>query len=222
MPLWLTQLGTLGHAGEALRDELGRRPSNPAFDYKGNRNVMQKNGSVFFCPSDLSTGDEGGRPDGLEADKKQIDQYYFADVDPHGGLFLSPSLNPTSKLQEDRIPCSFLYEINWEPCDWLYAGGSLGSPSGREFRGVTPGWDVVGTCDSNGDGIVSWYEIKKVTKDGKQGIGLTAWGERVPILSCYHHVPKPYLKPDSRIIYGTGLSNVYMGSTCWELDEAAH
>jgi hypothetical protein len=74
----------------------------------------------------------------------------------------------------------------------------------------------------NGDGQVSWYEIKQRTIKGRRSIGLRAWGPRVPVISCYWHVKWPYLVDQSRLIMATGLGNVYTGSVRWELDETAH
>jgi hypothetical protein len=81
---------------------------------------------------------------------------------------------------------------------------------------------VLTLCDLNADGQVSWYEIKERTIKGKVGIGLRAWGQRVPVLTCYWHVKKPDLDDQSKVIFATGLGNVYTGSVRWDRDEAAH
>jgi len=225
MPCWITQLAYLGYI-DVVTDWEGRRPLDDDFDPDGATKKLQKQGSVLFCPNDPSTGGEGGRPDGLTySDGGVINQFPFADVDPHEdvnpgpSVFLDPDDNPEDY---DILPCSYLYEFNWEPCDWLYESGTLGSPVGREFRGCSPGWDVLGLSDLNRDGVVSWYEIKQRTIVGKESIGLRAWGQRVPVLSCFWHVRTPHLEDQSKIIYATGLGNVYVGSVRWELDEAAH
>jgi len=232
MPCWLTQLAFYSYI-EPLRDSHNRTPFRPGFNFKDgiSAKMMQEAGSVLFCPSDLSTGDEGGRPDQLFSDYGSgftpIDQYYFADVDPHAGrdathAFLDPSSYPNSKDPDlDYIPCSYLYEFGAEPCDWLYQEG-FGAPTGSEFAGVAPGWDIMGLCDFDHDGQISWYEIKQRTIIGKSEIGLRAWGQRVPVLSCYWHVERPNLLNQSKVIFATGLGNVYAGSVRWEQDEAAH
>jgi len=226
-PPWLTLLSYLGYL-EDLRDEQGRKPLNPSFDTAGARNVMQRQDSVLFCPTDGSTGDEGGRPDDLFVDGKPdvIDQFYFADVDPHKEVgvqrFLQPD-QPGAKLDQDTIPCSYLFEFNAEPCDWLCSGNAQFPPEAeREFAGyVKPGFDeFLSACDFNHDkGVISWYEIKQRTVMGKQNWNMRAWGQRVPVLSCWHHANKPNLQPRSKVIYATGLGNVYVGTPAWEQDD---
>jgi len=238
MPSWLTQLAYQGFL-ENLHDDSGHRPHDAAFDFAGNRRVMQRNGSVLFCPSDGTTGDGGGRPNNLDADygsgNRVIDQYPFADVDPYANqskptgagkstAFFLPTEDSEAE-DADRIPCSYLYEFNAEPCDWLYDGNAdPGVPLANEFKGCTWGssQEVIDLCDLNGDGVISWYEIKQRTILGCERIGLTAWGQRVPVLSCYWHVERPFLKGMSKLIMATGLGNVYTGQTRWEQDEAAH
>ena len=240
MPNWLSQLAYQGFL-EDLHDGKGHRPHDAAFDFDANRKVMQHNGSVLFCPSDGTTGDDGGRPNNLDADygsgNRLIDQYPFADVDPYanqpkasgGGSGETAFFLPTEEDEAraaNRIPCSYLYEFNAEPCDWLYGGGNAPSVlDGDEFTGCTWGsaGEVIDLCDLNNDGIVSWYEIKQRTILGRESVGLKAWGQRVPVLSCYWHVDtRPFLYGRSKLIMATGLGNVYTGSTRWEQDESAH
>lgn len=238
MPCWLTQLLTQGFL-EDFRDGSGRKLNNPSFDWTTGRNIMQHEGSVLFCPSDGSTGDEGGRPDNLftsyGSTARRVDQFYLADVDPHpatapgipaGKRFFDPSGVSYAKHEYDRIPSSYLYEFGAEACDWLYCwdesyNSAPGTPgSDREFIGYNPGgWDALALCDFNHDSQVSWYEIKQRTILGKQTINLKAWGPRVPVISCYYHASKPNLMPRSKVLYATGLGNVYVGTPSWEQDE---
>jgi len=239
-PCWLTQLATQGYL-EELRDEQGRRPRDPAFDFAGNRNIMHRMGSVLFCPTDGSQGDEGGRPDNLYVDyggtDRLIDQFYMADIDPHpatdpanGKRFIDPGTASYSKPALDRIPSSYLYEFNAEPCDWLYCWdeeyhSNFGVPAPqREFVGYTsPGpAEFLALCDFDHDKVISWYEIKQRTILGKQGIGMRAWGQRVPAISCWWHATKPSLNAQSKVVYATGLGNVYVGTPAWEQDSGAH
>jgi len=233
MPCWLTQLLYQGYL-EDVRDRSGRKPLHAGFNTSECHDIMQKNGSVLFCPSDPSTGDEGGRPDHMfttyGSGDRRIDQFYFADVDPHPAVsptqrFLDPGSATYAKMPEDVIPASYLYEFNAEPCDWLYcwdeeyhsAPGT--PPADREFIGYNPaGWDALKLCDFNHDNVVSWYEIKQRTILGKQSINLKAWGPRVPVLSCWWHVGSPNLTPVSKVLYATGLGNVYVGHPAWEQD----
>ncbi len=235
MPCWSTQLLTQGYL-EDIRDGAKRKPLQPGFDWNTARPIMQFNGSVLFCPSDPSTGDEGGRPDTLfttyGSSGRRIDQFYLADIDPHPATdpankkrFVDPGGVSYSKHPLDVIPSSYLYEFGAEPCDWLYCwdenyNAAPGTPGAdREFIGYNPGgWDALALCDFNHDGVVSWYEIKQRTILGKQTINLKAWGPRVPVLSCYWHAAKPDLMPRSKVLYATGLGNVYLGSPSWEQD----
>ncbi|MFP4055736.1 MAG: type II secretion system protein [Candidatus Brocadiia bacterium] len=218
-PLWITQLGDLGYVGE-FRDSADRVPSDPAYDWA----EMDKDfkDSVFICPNDSSNGMDGGRPDNMAySDGNPIDQYPFADVDGHQDVPLAPGADPASY---DRVPCSYLYEFCSEPCDWLYAGGSLTAPGKGEFEGVS--WtsgDVLSLCDNSPeDGVVSWFEIKQRTIDGCERIGLRPYGQRVPIIRCYWHTKPPYLVDDSKVLSVTGNGNVYVGTPLWYQDETAH
>lgn len=235
-PCWLTQLLYHGYL-EDIRDRSGRKPLHPGFNTSEAHDIMQHNGSVLFCPSDGSTGDEGGRPDGLATNygstARRIDQYYLADIDPHPAIdpannkrFVDPGSVSYAKHPLDVIPASYLYEFNAEPCDWLYCWdeqyhGAPGVPKPeREFLGWTmpdQGTFIKG-CDLNGDNVISWFEIKNRCILGKQSWKLNAWGQRVPVLSCWHHVEKPNLTPISKVVYATGLGNVYMGRPAWEQD----
>ena len=234
MPCWLTQLLYNGYL-EDIRDRSGRKPLQAGFNTSEARDIMQFNGSVLFCPSDPSTGDEGGRPDGVSTDysgsMRAIDQYYFADVDPHPAIsptqrFLDPASASYAKMPQDVIPCSYLYEFNSEPCDWLYGwDGEYHSAPGvpqpaREFIGYNPPdqGTFIKACDLNNDGIISWYEIKQRTILGKKDWNLNAWGQRVPVLSCWWHVDMGTLTPISKVVYATGLGNVYVGRPAWEQD----
>jgi len=235
MPCWLTQMLYLGYL-EAVVDRAGRKPIQRGFNTSDCRDFMQREGSVLFCPSDGSTGDEGGRPDTLftsygQSDRR-IDQFYLADVDPHPATdpannkrFLDPSKVNYAKQPEDVIPASYLYEFNAEPCDWLYCWNESynaapgAPPADREFVGYNQaGWDALALCDFNHDGVVSWYEIKQRTILGKPSINLRAWGQRVPVISCWYHMHRPNLRPNSKVLYATGLGNVYVGTPSWEQD----
>jgi len=81
-----------------------------------------------------------------------------------------------------------------------------------------PGGTVVKLCDLNGDGNVSWYEIKMRTVKGRSAIGLKAYGTRVPFLRCYWHVTRPYLDTDDKIISVTYGGDATTGSTMWHQD----
>jgi len=211
-PLWITQLADYGFCG-ALRDPDGRMPSDPSYDH--DKMLQALRDSVLCCPSDGTYGVEGGRPDNLvyTDGSTQIEQFYGADVDAHPG----PPLDyQDSEHDEDRVPCSYLYEFNSELCDWLYASGNPWAPNDNEFDGVS--WDsatVVRLCDLDGDGKVSWLEIKMRTIKGRRDIGLRAFGTRVPVLRCYRHVKKPYLLNNSKVISVTYGGDAITGTPLW-------
>ena len=166
-------------------------------------------------------GDDGGRPNLLyySAGNEQIEQYPRADVDAHPDGPLPSGASDTTIEAANRVPCSYLYEFSGELCDWLYDYGDPYAPDEGEFKGVT--WasaDVVRLCDLNGDRLVSWYEIKQRTIKGRADIGLRAWGSRVPILRCYHHVKRPYLLDDSMVISVAGGGHVAKTDALWSRD----
>jgi prepilin-type N-terminal cleavage/methylation domain-containing protein len=228
MPLWLTQLADLGYCGD-LRDDSGVIPSKrPRAD-----NIIDKKLThcSLICPTDGTMGADGGRPnDYMYENATEITQYPYADVDPHTGtggkqFCLALGIGDGDANPSDVVPCSYLYEFTGEPCDWLYGegGGSIDSQaiSIGEFEGAT--WDaatVVRLCDVNGDGIVSWYEIKQRTIRGSAEVNLKAWGPRVPVIRCYWHVPRPYLRNDTKkVVAASGRGDVTIGTPLWYRDE---
>jgi len=236
MPLWLTQLADLGYCGN-LRDGAGAVPSQRT--RVQNKTDKTLTHSVLICPTDGTLGSDGGRPDDLLEtwdDKKdhQIPQYPYGDVDPHasagggngkGWCFPLPLVD---KDTSDKVPCSYLYEFNSEPCDWAYGNGDTvldfndplySSMINYEFANAK--WDATKAlrlCDLNGDGIISWYEIKQRTIRGSEEAKIRAWGPRVPVLRCYWHVRKPRLDNESMVQTATGLGNVYGGKSRWYLE----
>ena len=214
-PSWITHLADLGHIG-SYEDADKRQPSDPSYDWSQMEKTIKH--SVLICPSDGTMGDDGGRPDTLyygDSDEA-IEQYPRVDVDYHPGGPLPAGAGDSAIEQEDRVPCSYLYEYSGELCDWLYDYGNPYAPNEAEFKGVTWGSaDVVRLCDLNGDGLVSWYEIKQRTIKGRVDIGLQAWGSRVPILRCYWHVKRPYLKDDSLVISVAGGGHVDDTDAVW-------
>jgi prepilin-type N-terminal cleavage/methylation domain-containing protein len=229
MPIWLTSLAALRYCG-GLRDDAGVIPSKRPRDE--NRTDKKLTHCSLICPSDGKMGSDGGRPNDFMYDNgSAVTQYPYADVDPHPGsggkqFCLSLGRNDDDDNAEDVIPASYVYEYNGEPCDWLYGegGGSIDSTAITivEFQGAN--WDagsVVRLCDINGDGIVSWYEIKKRTERGcsdvvnGQCVNLRTWGPRVPVIRCYNHIPRPYLKDDSKVLAASGRGDVMVGTPLW-------
>ncbi len=154
-PLWITLLETLDYI---------RSPGS--------------GGSVLVCPDDLSKGKEGGRPDDLHyAGGAVIDQFENADKDgpPPGKPFdpADPENDDPRNSDDGGIDCSYLFEFNGYKCEWAYdAGGSFTLGDAAEY-------------DKNGDGVVSWYEVKIIQVNGSQNI--TGYGTRVPVVRCFWH-----------------------------------
>jgi len=220
LPQWITQLADYGYCG-ALRDDNDRIPSDPSYNWE----LMDKpfNACVLACPSDGNYGKQGGRPDQLcySNSTDPIEQYPRADVDPHTPSDPFPSGAGDSTLEQANcVPCSYLYEFNYELCDWLYDYGDPAAPGDNEFKGVSWGpADVVRLCDLDGDARVSWYEIKIRTVKGRSDIGLRAYSTRVPVLRCYWHVrPFSYLLDNSKVISVTYGGDAVTGTPLWYKD----
>ncbi len=157
---------------------------------------------LLFCPTDMNRGREGARPNDLvDGGGNPIDQFENVDIDPHDGP--RDGSGPVGE-----IPCSYLFEFSGEPCDWLYGhsgpvspGTNAGIPSGYEFQwGQVPSWDEFLTrVDRDGNGIVSWNEIKHLTRRGWDEKGLRGYGTQVPVVRCFWHV-RGRLEADSVVL----------------------
>ena len=175
-PPWLTLLTTTGGKKKYLGDP-----------------------RVLHCPEDMSRGAEGGRPNRMKAwygsSKQPIEQYEMADVDQHTGPL--DGKGPKNK-DDGGINCSYLFEYCGEPCDWIYKGVSppIGSgtsssvPDDNEWAGNTvPDWNTfVSLADANADSVLSWSEVKRLSRTGNKLYSVPAWGNKVPIARCYWHV----------------------------------
>ncbi len=156
---------------------------------------------LLFCPNDISRGREGARPNEmLYGDGNPIDQFENADIDPHDG--------PRDGSGPIYIPCSYLFEFNGEPCDWLYGhsdtvspGANAGIPTGNEFQwDSVPSWDeFLDRVDRDGNRIISWNEIKNLTRRGWAEKGLRGYGVQVPVVRCFWHV-RGRLEADSVVL----------------------
>jgi prepilin-type N-terminal cleavage/methylation domain-containing protein len=224
MPLWITQLADLGISG-SYPDSDGRVPSDPSYDWDTKDKDFRE--SVFICPDDGSSGDDGGRPNRLESSPgTQLPQYPEADADAHEGdsngsmpaNLDMPNEDEKPPSGDNRVPCSYLYEFNAEECSWAMGG----PPTEYEFDGAD--WAKAGgymeVVDLNGDGYVSWFEIKYRTVKGVPG--MRVWGQRVPIIRCFQHIIERVITDESKVLSVTGLGNVYVGGPLWQTDESAH
>jgi prepilin-type N-terminal cleavage/methylation domain-containing protein len=182
---------------------------------------------VFICPVDGSEGAEGGRPDNAkEPGGALIKQFEMADIDAHSG----PRNGSSSRKNKASggINCSYLFEYSGEPCDWIYDGKqsppippeSEGHvPEGNEWQwGTKPGWaEFLAMTDRDGNGIVSWNEVKQLSRRGSKEHGLPGWDIRVPILRCYWHLgTENVLREDSSVLDLLGDANsVHEGVPPW-------
>jgi type II secretory pathway pseudopilin PulG len=165
----------------------------------GNR-VYLDEPKVLICPNDPSGGREGGRPDHLkDAGGNAIKQYEMADVDEHAGLLNGVGPKNSSDGGKD---CSYLFEYSGEPCDWIYnssppiaSGANSSVPGQDEWQwGTKPGWLTFRSlADTNGNGILSWNEIKTLSRKGNATYGLPAWDVRVPVVRCYWHMGNKFV-----------------------------
>jgi type II secretory pathway pseudopilin PulG len=202
-PPWLTLLTTTG----------GRRR------YLDDRRVLH-------CPEDPSYGKQGGRPDRMkyEGQDKVIEQFPMADIDEHTGALNGSPSYPTNST-DGGIDCSYIFEMNGEPCDWIYgsppvsSGASGGVPDSYEWQwGSKPNWaEFLALTDINHDGVISWNEIKQLSRKGCKDRGLPAWDIRVPIVRCYWHAEDPrVLKTDSLVLDLMGdASSIHRGEPPW-------
>lgn len=122
-----------------------------------------------MCPNDFdSKGKEGGAPEWFPADK----QFRNADKDgPVAGAFDPDGNDPENSDDDPKgMDCSYLFEFNGYKCEWVDD-------------------DDVPKFDSNGDGLVTWYEAKMVQVNGSAEY--TAYGGVVPVVRCFWHCDEP-------------------------------
>lgn len=178
------------------------------------------NPESFICPFDPAMGKDGARPNNLWYRNAQggqgdpIHQFPNADIDSNpgdaDGVLIGVQLTNelTDPNPKDTHPCSYLFEFNSEPCDWLYWGGvdpsdiytpwaegpwtnsPIARPAGSS-GGSSPAQQqaLIDACDQNGDGIVSWCDIKLLEVKGseKSQWQVVPFGGRVPVIRCFWH-----------------------------------
>ena len=203
-PPWITLLATAGGKGGYIQDP-----------------------KVFICPNDDSEGEQGGRPDHVkhEGSSEIIKQFEMADIDEHTGPRDGASARKNAST--GGVNCSYIFEYSGEPCDWIYDGktppitsGTTGYvPDQYEWQwGTKPNWATfLAMCDRDGNGILSWNEVKEVSRRGSKDYGLPGWDIRVPICRCYWHLgAKQILKLDSVVLDLMGdASAVHDGVPPW-------
>ena len=169
----------------------------------------------MLCREDSSAGEQGGRPDGMkyQGQTKPIDQFEMADIDEHSGALNGSSSKKNAKT--GGINCSYIFEYSGEPCDWIYTSGppvTSGTIGGVPVAPTSPEWqwtkktpanfaEFKSLADANQDGVLSWNEVKTLSRQGNKEYGLPEWGIRVPIARCYWHVDgQSILKNDSLVL----------------------
>jgi len=181
---------------------------------------------VLFCSSDGSRGLDGGRPDNMryQGAGTVIEQFENADIDQHAGARDGGSSRKNSRT--GGLDCSYLFEWNGEPCDWIYGSppvgpGTTGSvPSTYEWQwglGV-PSWaEFLTLGDTNHDGVLSWNEVKTLSSEGYKERMLPGWDIKVPIARCYWHVrDQSILMDDSLVLDLLGdASSAHRGTPPW-------
>jgi prepilin-type N-terminal cleavage/methylation domain-containing protein len=217
VPFWLTQLADYGYLGN-LRDSSGRVPSDPSYD--PNSIPEDRRRSSLLCPNDGTDGEDGGRPDNLvwnaEEGAEQADQYPAADVDAHAPAPFDPG---GSFEDADTVPASYLYEFNGEPCDWIHDYEGY-PPQSNEFQGASWGWpEFLKATDENGDGNISWYEIKQRTIKGTKRYNVQPYSpSQVPFIRCFQHVQGNLLVANAKVFSVARDGSVKKGTPEWYKD----
>ncbi len=178
------------------------------------------------CPCDPSRGAEGGRPDRMKYHDtgEIIQQFEMADIDPHEGPF--NGVGPKN-AKDGGVNASYVFEFSREPCDWIYKDIAPpitsrtvgGVPTSDEWQWKkAPEWrGFVALADQDRDSVLSWNEIKTLSREGNKAHGLPAWGIRVPVVRCYWHVKNGGpLRADSLVLDLCGDGSAVVRSTaCW-------
>jgi len=179
---------------------------------------------VLYCPDDPSRGSQGGRPDNMRYTSGEvIDQFETADIDPHSGPLNGAGPKNDTDGGKD---CSYLFEYCGEPCDWIYntampisPGAVGGVPEGYEWQwGTKPDWPTfLEMADADHNGVLSWNEVKVLSRKGDSKCGLRGWDIRVPIVRCYWHVHgQAALGDESLVLDLLGDANsVHQGILPW-------
>ncbi|HUS58561.1 MAG TPA: prepilin-type N-terminal cleavage/methylation domain-containing protein [Planctomycetota bacterium] len=215
-PPWLTYLGDprrkpgyINHEGKADHEAALARTA-PEF---------VEDPKAFICPADETAGTEGNRHSGWHwkdagANSTPFDEFQNPDVDWHEDWDFT-----SDNKAHDKVPCSYLYELCSEECEWakdtLDAGwtpqSDISWPENERAPemewlkrvGNTNEWvysegpdkkDFMVVADMNGDGSVSWGEIKimclkgaSVSSGGSQ-FRLPKMEGKLPVIRCYWHL----------------------------------
>jgi len=201
---------------------------------------------AFICPEDPTEGTEGNRHSGWRWEKTTehaFDEFQNPDIDWHSSWNFT-----ANNADEDKVPCSYLYEFGYEICEWAdkdYVPASVPgdddnyrSPDLEWLQRSGTSWtklgyidsgtameDFMAVADTNRDGKISWFEMKIMSVNGESvasdGIHykLPAIGDNVPMLRCFWHVPNPVVPKHSRDVLNINYGGHYSrGYFMWQRD----
>ena len=155
----------------------------------------------YICKSDQSRGADGSKP-----------EYGNPPLRPPTSSDIGDQYTETDDIQGNGHPqrnqqvthCSYLYEFCAAKCNWYRLGNWNPDP-----------------VDANGDGSLSWREVK--TRQLKSGDSYTNhYSEAVfPVIRCFHHYAERRILTCTNSYEGLTLNvsyagNVYEGPMYWE------
>ncbi len=229
-PPWLTLLAApMRRGAPALLDTYFDYEDWLASDFDNGKVRVKSNSGSLLCPDDPSSGSQGGRPDGWfwAGDNSKWDQFENTDTDAPVG-YGDKQINGIEFTSDkgdgrDTIPCSYMFEWCAEPCEWVKGTVPTqgGKPNEWQWIGGAPSMpEFIRMADGNGDDVLSWFEVKKLTADGYSG-RLPGCGTRVPVVRCYWHMKGPNAKENYPMVINiTAAYSVYEGLPNWYLDRS--
>jgi prepilin-type N-terminal cleavage/methylation domain-containing protein len=153
---------------------------------------------IFVCPSDFSHGTEGGKPVTSSSQFPELDE-------------------PGDPARQAEYPCSYMYEFSGAVCSWDWQ--SIGQP---------PYPRDAGYFDTDGNGDVSWGEVKwkqmvhgdswrHATEAEYEAMDLKGYPKSCfPLLRCFWHQPNPDSNTDKRVINQSFEGRQFFSGALWE------
>ncbi len=156
---------------------------------------------IFLCPLDSSNGHQGGKP----ADSAS----QFTETDE--------PCKPGDAPRPGEQPCSYMYEFSGADCSWDWK--SVGEP---------PYPKALEYFDTDGDGNVSWGEVKwkqmnygdsflHVDEAAYEASKLKGYPKSLfPVLRCFWHQEKPDSDVEKRIVNQSFEGRQFWSGALWE------
>jgi len=156
---------------------------------------------IFLCPFDQSKGNQGGKPPKSATQFKETDEPNEPGLPPRAG----------------ELPCSFMYEFSGADCSWDWK--SIGAP---------PYPKDAAYFDTDGDGHVSWGEVKwKQMNYGDSFLhpdvasyadaALKGYPKSLfPVLRCFWHQENPDSDTEKRIVNQSFEGRQFSSGALWE------